>query len=477
MNEAALAIPVIVVALGLVTTVAMTIRNRRHGRTPFELLGNASIFIMITSVMQTMCVLGAFAIVIVMTDQPMSLIDQIDWIPAKAFNVLAWGCLALAAVALIRQQRASSDEPTPQVRRPWLALALIACFVGAFQWTQSGISEIVADSRHAIYYEESDVAFRAVTSPALVKVLGPRNIKDIAMANVGGRMVGMAVNERGASAFEWDPRGVQTEAGAPIALPRAFHSAFAMAGYLCGIDKQARASCIPTTPATDAPTGIVLVDGRTSAFLPAPVCNGHVRACALVEPGVARCFIESSGKGFREESLPLEDGIRIMTPQFGCLGCFVEKNGHIRCLMQGLGGEIISNGVEGVDDAVAIASSLEHACAIERDGRVFCWDLDAKARLAHENMPWKSRAIPDIRARQISVAQTHACAIDESGKVYCWGSNQWGELCDGSRIDRASPVPAIGVSDAVMVSVENSVTCIVGRAGEVACCGKQRRRW
>lgn len=118
---------------------------------------------------------------------------------------------------------------------------------------------------------------------------------------------------------------------------------------------------------------------------------------------------------------------------------------------------------------------MERACALERDGRLACWELHAAPNIARGRAVWQAQHVPELRAVQVSVAATHTCAVDASGKVYCWGSNRWGELCDGTTDDHPLPVAAADVSDAVLVSTQNSTTCIVRATGSVACCGQQRR--
>ncbi|HRI65217.1 MAG TPA: hypothetical protein PK156_13300 [Polyangium sp.] len=476
MSEAAVAIPLIIGVVGLLTTLAITLRNVRRGRTPAELLGHASLFVMVTSVFQAAGVLGALAVITVTNDRPIPIIDRILWIPAQGLTVIAWACWAIAAMALTRQQLITDSEQKTSLQRRWFVLVLLAGVVAALQWTQGKISDIVAEARHAIYYEESRISFRAVAEPEPVNALRSREVRRIELMNSSGAAVGVAVDTQG-MALRWDARASGSDTGSPLLLPGAVNTAFVTGGYSCAIASDAHASCSRMDPISHGSSTVLVVDGRAKSFLPAPVCDGHVRVCALVDPEAVRCFVENSSEGFREESLPIRDGIRSMTPQFGCIGCFVGTTGHVRCLVRGANGEVVKNDLEGIDDVVAIASSLDQACAIDRDGRLSCWSLDDNAKHGRESGPWKSQRIADMRAKQVSVSQTHACAVDESGKVYCWGSNRWGELCDGSQVDRGLPVAAIGVSDATMVSVENSVTCIVRRKGDVACCGKQRRRW
>ncbi len=43
--------------------------------------------------------------------------------------------------------------------------------------------------------------------------------------------------------------------------------------------------------------------------------------------------------------------------------------------------------------------------------------------------------------RQITGGAGHTCAIDVSQVAYCWGSNRFGQLGDGTQLDRLTPTP------------------------------------
>ncbi len=45
---------------------------------------------------------------------------------------------------------------------------------------------------------------------------------------------------------------------------------------------------------------------------------------------------------------------------------------------------------------------------------------------------------------EVTAGVWHTCALTESGLAYCWGANTLGQLGDGSRTDRVTPVPVAG---------------------------------
>lgn len=72
---------------------------------------------------------------------------------------------------------------------------------------------------------------------------------------------------------------------------------------------------------------------------------------------------------------------------------------------------------------------------------------------------------------QISAGEANTCALFDSGKVYCWGDNKYGEVGDGTTIQRRAPAQVNGLTDAVEVSVGTFFVCARKQNGHVVCWG------
>ena len=76
-------------------------------------------------------------------------------------------------------------------------------------------------------------------------------------------------------------------------------------------------------------------------------------------------------------------------------------------------------------------------------------------------------------ASRVAVGETHICALTNAGEVRCWGSNDSGQLGDGSRAgQRVTPVQTAGLGSGVAtVATGTRHSCALTASGGVRCWG------
>ena len=103
--------------------------------------------------------------------------------------------------------------------------------------------------------------------------------------------------------------------------------------------------------------------------------------------------------------------------------------------------------VHGISAAVSLSVGDSFACATLSTGALQCWGYNDRGQLGN-NQTVNSRIPVGVSELSSGVAAVttggfHACALLSSGKLKCWGENTFGELGDGTNIERHTPVDVV----------------------------------
>jgi len=170
--------------------------------------------------------------------------------------------------------------------------------------------------------------------------------------------------------------------------------------------------------------------------------------------------------------------------------------------------------------AVAVATGASHTCAVDSDGKVWCWGNGADGQLGYsaaQNATPGAVPLPPVTPGSgvLSAGGAHTCAVTAAGELRCWGrftptaapapasgiidvpgafgvasggdhacaiaggdrhvecfgANDYGQLGDGGTTASVTPVTIEGLDDVEELAAGALHTCARRANGKVACWG------
>ncbi len=132
-------------------------------------------------------------------------------------------------------------------------------------------------------------------------------------------------------------------------------------------------------------------------------------------------------------------------------------------------------------EPIEVKLGAAFGCALFEDGRLKCWGSNQSGQLGNgsyiprgmnpgELGPTLPTTLRNVTS--FALGYEHACAVSNNG-LWCWGSNAHGQLASGS-VPKAAPTPTRVTLDATPVAVTAGAyhTCALLEDGSVECWGR-----
>ena len=157
--------------------------------------------------------------------------------------------------------------------------------------------------------------------------------------------------------------------------------------------------------------------------------------------------------------------------------CAIDRSGTLYCWGNGGNGEIgdgaatfraVPTRVSGLGTVKAVAAGSWDSCAIDNADALWCWGSMG------DRVPAPLAAAAGVRVRAVSLGSDHGCYVDDSSQVFCWGNTTFGKRGDLNPGDAPTPVRRADDSllrDAVSVAVGVNHSCAQLADGSVWCWG------
>jgi alpha-tubulin suppressor-like RCC1 family protein len=132
--------------------------------------------------------------------------------------------------------------------------------------------------------------------------------------------------------------------------------------------------------------------------------------------------------------------------------------------------------VAGLASVVDVAIGWRSVCALIHGGTIKCWGSNEAGQLGNGSMQSSKTpvAVSGITTATAinGVGYAAACALLADQTVQCWGINERGQLGNGTGKPSLVPTPVTGITDALGVATGAESACAIVTGGKVKCWGE-----
>ena len=171
--------------------------------------------------------------------------------------------------------------------------------------------------------------------------------------------------------------------------------------------------------------------------------------------------------------------------------CGVLNNGKIYCWGQNGNGQlgdgttnaaVIPVAVTGNDFWIDVAAGWNHTCGIKSDGKLLCWGERYGGKIGSGAGTGDQLTPVEVTGggiwTQVSAGEDTSCGIKSNGRAYCWGARDYGRIGDGGATTGAqlTPILVAGGGTWKKISTDQTHTCGLKMDNSAWCWGSGEYR-
>ena len=135
--------------------------------------------------------------------------------------------------------------------------------------------------------------------------------------------------------------------------------------------------------------------------------------------------------------------------------------------------------VTGNHKFLSLSVGQSSTCGLKASGAAYCWGSNSSGQLGDGLTVNRHTPAAVISSHLFSSifqgGNGHSpCGLTSDGSTYCWGLNNYGQLGDGTIMDRVSPSPVIGGHKFSSISLGLRSSCGLKTDGSIYCWGLNR---